>query len=73
MSQKLTVLAFMIDSPGQVSRRRAMIKKTLPAEAPQTITIPPSVEQSQEAITAYLAADTNTPAEGITWRQPLRT
>lgn len=72
MADQLQVIAFLIDSPGGKGRRRAMIKPLFPSGAPSTVEIPDEVEQTQEAITRYLASKTGTPYAGITWRQPLR-
>ncbi len=72
MADKLEVIAFLIDTPGGTRRRRVMVKPTSPPGAPSTIEIPSKIEQSQGAITQYLASKTTTPTEGITWRRPLR-
>jgi hypothetical protein len=65
MAEKIQVIAFLIDTPGGTKRRRAMVKPVQPSGSPSTIEIP-------DQVTQYLAITTSTPAEGITWRHPLR-
>lgn len=72
MADQLHVIAFLLDAPGGRRRRRAMIKPIIPTGAPRTIEIPQEIEQSQAAISQYLAVTTSTPVENISWRNPLR-
>ena len=72
MAIQLTIIAFLLDAPGGQNRRRVMIRPTVPMQGPSVLEIPEAVEQAQDAITQYVATQTNTPAEGITWRHPLR-
>lgn len=69
--ERYLVIGFMIDSPGGKRRRRAMVRAATPPATPRTITIPDSIDQTQAAITFYLAGQLKALMENITWRQPL--